>query len=285
METKPVPQSPVSVYNVGMIKSPYLVKPGKPFKLSKIDTADRGSFKDKSHAEHEIEKNLEKLRELQSVFYAESKRSMLVVFQAMDAGGKDGAVDHVFSGINPQGCSVTSFKAPTHIELAHDYLWRIHAAAPARGMIGIFNRSHYESVLVERVRGLAPKSVWSNRYNHINAFEKMLADEGTIILKFFLHISKKEQKARMESRLNDPSKNWKFNPGDLDDRKLWPEYMEAFEDALHKCSTEHAPWIVVPSDHKWFRNWVISDTIVKTLGKLDMKYPDPAPGIEKIHVE
>ena len=190
-----------------MIKSPYAVKPGKKLNLSKLDTADRGDFKDKDDALPAMEKNLQKLNKLQNVMYAEAKRSLLVVFQAMDAGGKDGAVDHVFSGINPQGCQVTSFKAPSHEELAHDYLWRIHAAAPRRGIIGIFNRSHYESVLIERVKDLVPKGVWSKRYEHINAFEKLLADEGTIILKFFLHISRKEQKARMESRIEDPSKN------------------------------------------------------------------------------
>ncbi len=267
-----------------MIKSPYLVKPGKPFKLSKLDTADHGHFKDKADAESATERNLHKLDKLQAVMYAEAKRSLLVVFQAMDAGGKDGAVDHVFSGINPQGCMVTSFKAPTHLELAHDYLWRIHNAAPPKGMIGIFNRSHYESVLVERVKDLAPKNVWSKRYASINAFERLLAEEGTVILKFFLHISRKEQKARMESRLKDPAKNWKFSPQDLVERERWDEYMEAYQDALKKCSTEYAPWIVVPSDHKWFRNWVISDTIVRTLQPLGMKYPPPATGLDKIKV-
>ena len=267
-----------------MIKSPYLVKPGKPFKLSKLDTADHGHFKDKADAESATERNLHKLDKLQGVMYAEAKRSLLVVFQAMDAGGKDGAVDHVFSGINPQGCMVTSFKAPTYLELAHDYLWRIHNAAPAKGMIGIFNRSHYESVLVERVKDLAPKNVWSKRYASINAFEKLLAEEGTIILKFFLHISRKEQKARMESRLKDPAKNWKFSAQDLVERERWDEYMEAYQDALRKCSTEESPWFVVPSDHKWYRNWVISDTIVRTLQPLGMKYPPPATGLDKIKV-
>lgn len=268
-----------------MVKSPYLIKPGESVKMSKLETADKGDFKSKEDAEPLAAKNIAKLKDLQDVLYAEAKRSLLVVFQAMDAGGKDGAVEHVFSGINPQGCSVTSFKAPTHEELAHDYLWRVHNAAPRKGMIGIFNRSHYESVLVERVRNLAPKSVWSKRYDHINAFEKLLADEGTIILKFFLNISKKEQKERMEARLADRSKNWKFNPGDLDDRKHWDEYMDAFGDALEKCSTEHAPWYAVPSDYKWFRNWVISDTIVRTLEGLDMKYPKAVAGIEKMKVE
>jgi PPK2 family polyphosphate:nucleotide phosphotransferase len=267
-----------------MIKSLYLVKPGKDLKLSKLDTADTGDFKDKEDAEPAIEKHLEKLRKLQGLLYAEAKRALLVVFQAMDAGGKDGAIEHVFSGLNPQGCSVTSFKAPSHEELAHDYLWRIHIATPRRGIIGIFNRSHYESVLVERVKKLVPKEVWSKRYDHINAFEKLLADEGTVILKFFLHISREEQKKRLEARLQDPTKNWKFSPLDLEERKRWDEYMDAYQDALEKCSTEDAPWFAVPSDHKWFRNWVISDTIVRTLEDMDMKYPDPMPGIDKIKV-
>src|SRR5258707_15315642 len=170
-----------------MIKSPHLVKPGKKVKLTKFRTDDKGPFKEKDDAQRVIEKNLGKLKELQEVLYAEARRSLLVVFQAMDAGGKDGAIQHVFSGVNPQGCQVTSFKAPSHVELAHDYLWRIHAATPARGMIGIFNRSHYESVLVERVKHLVPKEIWSKRYDHINAFEKLLVDEGTVILKFYLH--------------------------------------------------------------------------------------------------
>ncbi len=268
-----------------MLDFPYLAKPGKKVDLSKMDTADKGDFKDKQEAAHPIQKNLEKLRELQDVLYASASRALLVVFQAMDAGGKDGCIRHVFSGVNPQGCQVTSFKAPSENELAHDYLWRIHTAAPRRGMIGIFNRSHYESVLVERVKDLVPKKVWSKRYDHINAFERLLADEGTIILKFYLHISGKEQKQRLQARLDDPSKNWKFDEKDLQERKHWDAYTEAYEDALEKCSTPDAPWFIVPSDHKWFRNWVISDTIVRTLEKLRMKYPPPKPGIEKLKVE
>jgi PPK2 family polyphosphate:nucleotide phosphotransferase len=268
-----------------MIKSPYLVKPGKNVKMSKFKTDDKGEFRDKEDAQRAIEKTLEKLKALQEVLYAESKRSLLVVLQALDAGGKDGAIQHVFSGVNPQGCQVTSFKAPSHEELAHDYLWRIHKATPARGMIGIFNRSHYESVLVERVKHLVPKEIWSKRYDHINAFEKLLTDEGTVILKFYLHISRDEQKRRMESRLSDKTKNWKFNAEDLAERKRWDDYMKAYEDALEKCSTEYAPWIVVPADHKWYRNWVISDLIVRTLEKMDLKYPPPPPGLDKLKVE
>ena len=268
-----------------MTDSPYLVKPGKKFKLSSVDPEDTGNFKSKQDANGAVQKNLEKLNDLQEVLYAQAKYALLVVFQAMDAGGKDGAIEHIFSGVNPQGCQVTSFKVPTHEELAHDYLWRYHRAAPARGMIGIFNRSHYEAVLVERVKEIVPKEVWAGRYEHINAFEEMLAHEDIVILKFFLHISKDEQKRRLESRLHDPHKNWKFNPGDLEERKRWYQYMEAFEDAVGKCSTRRGPWYVIPSNKKWFRNWAVSDVIVRTLESLDLKYPQPLKGIEKFKIE
>ncbi len=268
-----------------MVETPYLVQPGKKFRLKDFKTDSTDGFKDKDDAAPVTEKNLAKLAEVQELLYASGKYALLVVFQAMDAGGKDGSIKHIFSGVNPQGCQVTSFKKPTALELAHDYLWRIHAAAPPRGMIGIFNRSHYESVLVERVHSLVPKSVWSKRYDSINSFESLLADEGVAIVKFFLHISKDEQKRRLEARLKDKSKNWKFNIADLDERKLWDDYQEAYADALEKCSTKAAPWYVVPSDHKWFRNWVISDTLVRTLKDLDMAYPKPAEGLDKVVVK
>ncbi|MBC8105001.1 MAG: polyphosphate kinase 2 family protein, partial [Anaerolineae bacterium] len=210
------------------------------------------------------------------------KYAVLVVLQAMDAGGKDGTIESIFSGVNPQGCQVTSFKAPSHLELSHDYLWRVHNACPARGMIGIFNRSHYEDVLVARVKKLVPKSVWSERYHHINEFERMLADEGTTIIKFYLHISKEEQNERMKARLSDRKKRWKFNPSDIIEGKSWDDYMEAFEDAMSECSTKYAPWYVVPADDKWYRNWVVSDVIVRTMKKMDLKYPDEVPGLDKI---
>jgi PPK2 family polyphosphate:nucleotide phosphotransferase len=267
-----------------MIDSPYLVERGKKLKLSKRDTNDKGDFGDREEAEPVIAKNLAKLAELQEVLYAESKRSVLVVFQAMDAGGKDGAIRHIFSGVNPQGCHVTSFKSPTVTERSHDFLWRVHMETPARGMIGIFNRSHYEDVLIVRVHNLVPKEVWSRRFDHINNFERELADEGTTILKFFLHISKEEQKRRLQARLEDPEKHWKFNPEDLAERKHWDDYQDAFEDALEKTSTKHAPWYVVPSDRKWFRNWVISDTIVRALKGMNLKYPDPLEGLDKIKI-
>jgi len=268
-----------------MVDSPYLVHPGKKVRLSDWPTDITGEFAKKADAKPELHKNLKKLAEQQELLYASGKRALLVVFQAMDGGGKDGAIEHVFSGVNPQGCVVTSFKVPTPEEMAHDFLWRIHKAAPARGMIGIFNRSHYESVLVERVKKLVPREVWSARYDSINSFERLLTDEGTTILKFFLHISWEEQKRRMEARLKDPRKNWKFSPSDLKERRRWDGYMEAYEDALRKCSTKSAPWYIVPADHKWYRNWVVSDTIVQALKKLKLSYPPPLKDADKIRVK
>jgi len=267
-----------------MIDSPYLIRPGQKVRLSRWRTDDTGSFKDKQEARPVSHEILKKLDEQQELLYANGKHALLIVFQAMDGGGKDGAIEHVFSGINPQGCVVTSFKAPSPQELSHDFLWRIHNAAPARGMIGIFNRSHYESVLVERVRQLAPRDVWKGRYDHINAFEKLLSEEGTTILKFFLHISWEEQKRRMEARLKDPLKNWKFSPSDLKERRRWDDYMQAYEDALEKCSMKHAPWYIVPADHKWYRNWVVSDTILRALKKLKLAPPPPLKDADKIKV-
>jgi PPK2 family polyphosphate:nucleotide phosphotransferase len=267
-----------------MIDSPYLVEPGKKLKLAKRDTNERGEFDDREDAEPLVAKNLEKMKDLQEILYAEGKRALLVVFQAMDAGGKDGAIRHIFSGINPQGCIVTSFKSPTSTERAHDFLWRVHKETPAKGMIGIFNRSHYEDVLIVRVHNLVPEEVWSKRYEHINNFEKLLSDEGTKILKFFLHISRDEQKQRLQARLDEKNKNWKFNVEDLAEREHWDDYQEAFEDALEKTSTKHAPWYVVPSDRKWFRNWVVSDTIAKTLKEMDLKFPKPQEGLDKVKI-
>ena len=267
-----------------IVDSPCLIKPGQKLHLSDCPTDDTGDFKDKDDAAEPTKKNLKKLVKLQDVLYAQGKYALLVVFQAMDGGGKDGAIKHVFSGVNPQGCHVASFKEPSHLELAHDYLWRIHAEAPAKGMIGIFNRSHYESVLVERVKDLAPEKVWSRRYDHINNFERLLSDEGTVIIKFFLHISWDEQKKRMEKRLADPAKNWKFSPSDLKERKRWDDYVAAYEDALRECSTEWAPWFIVPADHKWYRNYVVSDTIVRCLQQLDLEYPPPLRNADKVKV-
>jgi PPK2 family polyphosphate:nucleotide phosphotransferase len=268
-----------------MFESAYLVRPGKKFRLRDVPTDDVGPFKSKEEAEPVIEKDRKRIHDLQAVLYAEAKHALLICFQSIDAGGKDGAIRYVFSGVNPQGCTVTSFKKPTPIELAHDFLWRHHLAVPARGIIGIHNRSHYEPVTVERVKNLAPKKLWSKRYDHINSFERMLADEGVTILKFFLHISKDEQKRRLEKRLNDPHKNWKFDVGDLEERKLWDEYQQAFDDMLERCSTEWGPWYVVPSDKKWFRNYVLAETIVHTMESLNMTYPPPPPGLDEVVVE
>jgi PPK2 family polyphosphate:nucleotide phosphotransferase len=268
-----------------MTDSPYLVVPGEKFHLKDRPTDDSSPFADKKEGKAATEANLKLLDELQERLYAEAKHALLVVLQAMDTGGKDGTIESVFSAVDPQGCTVTSFKAPTPVELAHDYLWRVHSAVPERGMIGIFNRSHYESVLVERVRNLVPKEVWSRRYKHINDFERMLSDEGVTIVKFFLHISKDEQKQRLEARLARPEKHWKFNPADLKERERWDDYQEAYEDALRECSTKHAPWYVVPADKKWFRNWVVSDVLVRTLKGMKMQYPPAAPGLDRIVVE
>jgi PPK2 family polyphosphate:nucleotide phosphotransferase len=266
-------------------QSPYCVVAGQKVKLSKWSTDDTGPFREKADAKESTKTNIKRLIELQSLLYASASHSILIVLQAMDAGGKDGAISHVFGGVNPQGCNVTSFKVPSHLELSHDYLWRYHQACPEKGMIGIFNRSHYESVLVERVRKIVPKEVWSRRYKQISQWEQMLISEKTVILKFFLHISRQEQKKRLEDRLQDKSKNWKLDASDIGERKHWDAYTEAFEEMLEKCSTEEAPWYVVPADHKWFRNWVISGTIVQTMQKLNMKYPKGPKGLEKRRIK
>jgi PPK2 family polyphosphate:nucleotide phosphotransferase len=210
---------------------------------------------------------------LQNKFYAEKKRALLIVLQGMDTAGKDGTIRHVMSGINPQGCSVTAFKVPNSEELSHDFLWRIHKAVPERGMIGIFNRSQYEDVLVVRVHKLVPKDIWQARYDEINRFERNLAENDVKILKFFLHISKEEQKKRLDDRLHDPHKKWKLSKADGKERKLWDDYVAAYEAMLHQCSTEYAPWFIIPSDHKWFRNLAVSRIIVETLEGFDMHFP------------
>ena len=216
---------------------------------------------------------LAKLTELQAMLYADSRYALLIVLQGRDAAGKDGTIRKVFGACNPLGCNVTSFKVPTHIELSHDYLWRIHHAMPAKGMVGIFNRSHYEDVLVVRVKEIFPKAVWSKRYDQINDFERMLDDNRVKILKFFLHISRDEQAKRLRDRLSDPTKNWKFRAGDLDDRDLWDEYTKAYRDALRLCSTPWAPWYVVPADDKKARDYLIASTVVETLDNLGLRYP------------
>lgn len=224
----------------------------------------------------------DRLSDLQRRLWAESSRSLLVVIQAIDTGGKDGTIRHVFSGVNPQGVRVASFGRPTEEELSHDYLWRVHQEAPADGYIKVFNRSHYEDVLVVRVRELVPERVWARRYRHIREFERMLSDEGTRIVKLYLNISKEEQKERLQSRLDRPDKNWKFNKGDLKDRVLWDDYQQAFEDALRETSTEYAPWYVVPANRKWYRNLVVSTILIDTLEEMDPQYPEPEEGLDEV---
>jgi PPK2 family polyphosphate:nucleotide phosphotransferase len=225
------------------------------------------------------------MAELQELMFAEGKHSLLIVLQAMDAGGKDSTIRRVMEAFNPQGCHVIGFKAPTELELDHDFLWRIHQHTPSRGHVSIFNRSHYEDVLIVRVEELVPEAVWRARYDHINNFERLLADSGVTILKFYLHISKDEQKQRFQERLDRPEKNWKFNPGDLDTRAQWDDYMAAFEDVFNKCNHPWAPWYIVPANKKWYRNLVISTAIVEALEKLDMQYPAAPEGLDKIVID
>jgi PPK2 family polyphosphate:nucleotide phosphotransferase len=262
-----------------------LVKPGSKVDLQDYDPDRTLGFKHKDEAAKHLEKNLERLFELQSVLSADKRYALLIILQAVDAGGKDGTISHVMRGVNPQGCQVTSFKAPTTEELAHDFLWRIHKAVPQRGMIGIFNRSHYEDVLVVRVHGMVPESVWSKRYAQINAFEESLAQNNVKILKFFLHISSKEQKERLEERIADPTKNWKISEDDFRERKHWKEYMRAYEDALSKCSTAAAPWFIIPADRKWVRNFAVSLIVVEALEAMELKYPPPSMDLSKLKVK
>jgi PPK2 family polyphosphate:nucleotide phosphotransferase len=263
----------------------FIVEPGSKLKLSKRNPDDIGNFDNKEEAAALVARNTARLEELQFRLYAENRRSLLIVLQAMDAGGKDGTIRHVMAGFNPQGCHVTSFKAPSAQELDHDFLWRIHQAVPAKGDIGIFNRSHYEDVLIVRVRKLVPKSVWSARYDQINAFEKILGDNGIVIRKFYLHISREEQGKRFESRIEDPAKHWKLAAGDFEERKLWDDYMRAYEDALARCSTEQAPWYVIPANRKWFRNLAVSQILVDTLEQMDPQYPPPAVDVTKLRLD
>jgi len=242
------------------------------FNLSKFKADDTHGVS-KSHAAKLLPVHVEKLAALHDLLYAEHKRSLLIVLQGMDAAGKDGTIKHVMSGVNPQGCTVTSFKQPSTQELDHDYLWRIHNAVPPKGGIGIFNRSHYEDVLIARVHELVPPAVWKKRYGQINDFETMLTDNGVCILKFFLHMSSGEQRKRFDERLADPRKNWKSSAADFKERKYWDQYQSAYEDAVAKCGTKEAPWYVIPSDHKWFRNFAVAEVIVGTLASFKMRYP------------
>jgi len=260
--------------------------PGTEVDLSSIDTRNTVAFDgDKDAGKARLKELTSDLEGLQELLYAEGKHKVLIVLQATDTGGKDGTIRHVFDGVNPQGVKVASFKKPTPEELSHDYLWRVHQHAPARGQIAIFNRSHYEDILVVRVHSLVPEGVWSRRYDHINEFERMLADEGTTILKFFLHISRDEQAERLRERLDTPEKQWKFARGDLEERKKWDDYQSAFEAMLERTSTPWAPWFVIPSDRKWYRNLAISSVVTQALRDLDMSFPAPEDDISGLVIE
>lgn len=264
----------------------YKVASGTHLDLSQWDPRDTGNFdggkKDGLEEVTDLNQDLETLQEL---LYAEQKHKVLIVLQGMDTAGKDGVIRRVFEGVNPQGVKVASFKVPTAEELSRDYLWRIHKMVPGKGEMVIFNRSHYEDVLVVRVHGLVSPELCRRRYREIVEFERMLADNGTLILKFYLNISLEEQKERLQARLDDPQKIWKFNPGDLAERKLWPDYMKAYEEAIEATSTEFAPWYIVPSDRKWYRDLVIATVLVESLKDQKMSFPPPAEGLESIVIE
>lgn len=259
--------------------------PGTKIRMRDLPCDADGFDGDREAAEREFEALREEFIELQFKLYAEGRRKLLVVFQAMDGGGKDGAIRNVFRGVNPQGVQVTSFKAPTPEELAHDFLWRIHKAVPGNGMIGVFNRSHYEDVLIVRVENLVPEAVWRRRYEQINAFEQYLSDTGTTLLKFFLHISKDEQKQRFEERLTDPEKQWKFAVEDLAKREKWDDYMRAYDDVLELCTTESAPWYVIPANQKWYRNLAITRVLVETLRDMKLRLPEPPKDVRNLVIK
>jgi len=260
----------------------FIVKPDSKVKLSAIDPDFTGNEKSKDDASEATKRNLEKLRDLQELLYAEHKRSLLICLQAVDAGGKDGTIRHVIGAMNPQGCKVACFKQPTSLERDHDFLWRAHRDVPAKGEVTVFNRSHYEDVLVVRIHDLAPKSVWSLHYDQINQFEKNLSENSTHIVKIFLHISKDEQLKRFRQRLDDPSKHWKISDADYLERERFDDYMLAFDDMLSKCSTEYAPWFVIPANHKWFRDLAVSQILMEYLEGLHMKFPPPSVDVDQI---
>ena len=260
----------------------FLVDPADGVRLHKVDPGYRGHHGSEEAAKQETEHYRGKLAHQQALLFAERKHSVLVVLQALDAGGKDGTVNHVFSALNPQGTTVVGFKQPTPLEMTHDFLWRVHPHAPGRGEVAIFNRSHYEDVLVTRVHKLIDKPTWTARYERIREFEKGLVDNGTTILKFFLHISKEEQLARFAERLEDPKRNWKISESDYAERELWDNYIAAFEDAISATSTHKAPWYVIPSNHKWFRNLAVSQIMADTMEELDMAFPKPSVDLDEI---
>ncbi len=261
------------------------VKPGHKVRLRDVPTDSTHGYSSKDDSLNDLEKLRKRLISLQETLYAERKQSVLVVFQAMDTGGKDGAVKSILSGVNPAGVQITGFKAPSAEELEHDFLWRIHPKTPPRGIIGVWNRSHYEDVLIVRVHKMIDKKTCQRRYEDINAFERILNDSGVTVLKFFLHISKDEQKQRLQARLDDPEKTWKFNPNDLKERVLWDDYQAAYEDAINACSTDFAPWNVVSADHNWARNIAVAQKLVDTLESLDPQFPKPTFDPKTIHID
>lgn len=261
----------------------FIVEPGRHVNLAKADPDFTGKHLSEDHAKNETKKYLHQLNDLQYLLYAESRHGLLIVLQAMDAGGKDGTVRHVLGAMNPQGTTVTAFKQPTAEELKHDFMWRVHPHAPARGMVSVFNRSHYEDVLVVRVHKLVPRKIWSRRYDFINHFEELLHREnGTHILKFFLHTSREEQLQRFEQRLVDPARNWKISEDDYKEREYWDDYMKAYEDVFAKTSTKHAPWFIIPANQKWFRNLAVSQIIVDAMEEIGMQMPKPQVDLEMI---
>jgi PPK2 family polyphosphate:nucleotide phosphotransferase len=259
-----------------------IVNPGQKLRLKDVDPAFKGRHETHESAAQELERYRQKLGQLQALLYAEKKHSVLIVLQALDAGGKDGTVSHVFTAFNPQGTSVVSFKQPAPIELDHDFLWRIHPHAPPKGWVAIFNRSHYEDVLIARVHKLVDKPTLTARYDRIRSFELGLRESATTIVKFFLHISKEEQLARFAQRLDDPARNWKISESDYTERALWDDYLEAFEDALSATSTRDAPWYVIPAYHKWFRNLAVSKIVADTMEELGMAFPKPTVDLADI---
>jgi PPK2 family polyphosphate:nucleotide phosphotransferase len=264
----------------------YRVTDGKGFELAEWDPADTGDFEGgKNEGRAHLARLTDRLAELQEMFYADGRHKLLVVLQGTDTSGKGGAIRKAFEGLDPAGVHVTSFKAPTEAELAHDFLWRVHPHVPANGQISIFDRSHYEDVLIVRVHDLVPKARWKARYAHIRDFEQMLADEGTVIVKFFLHISKDEQAERLRARLDDPTKNWKFRTGDLDERERWDDYQDAYQEVVRRTAAGHAPWIVVPANRKWYRDLVICQTLIDTLEGLDLHYPQPVEDLSHIVID
>lgn len=267
------------------MRQPLTFAPGTEIRLDDLSPGYAGGIAGKKKALEELAENTQALTDLGYRLYAENRRALLLVLQGMDTSGKDGTIRHAMSGFNPQSCKVTAFKTPSAEELDYDFLWRIHRAVPRRGEVGIFNRSHYEDVLIVRVHNLVPKKEWRSRYERINAFEQLLTDGGTKIVKVFLHISKDEQRERLQARLDDPTKRWKFRQADIDERRLWDDYVQAYNDALTRCNTSHAPWHIVPANKKWYRNLIVSRILRKALEEMDPQFPPPEENLDGIVVE